>query len=57
MSASVSMVMISLKCSTTNWNLMSTFSNSCDFNQLKLGLCCLPKPLHEYACTLSLKLL
>ena len=39
-----------------NWNLMSTFSNSCDFNQLKLGLCCLLKPLHEYACTLSLKL-
>ena len=35
---------------------MLTFSDPCDFNQLKLGLCGLPKPLREHACTLSLKL-
>ena len=35
---------------------MSTFTDSfSDFNQLKLGLCGPPKPLHEYTCALSLK--
>ena len=33
---------------------MWMFSDPRDFHQLKLGLCLLPKPLHEYACTLSL---
>ena len=59
--SSVSVVKISLKCSTTRqtgtWGMMMlTFSNPCDFIQLKLGLCSFPKPLHEYACVLSLKL-
>ena len=35
---------------------MLTFSDSQDFSHLRLGLCLLPKPLHEYACTRSLKL-
>ena len=35
---------------------MLTFLDPRDFNQLTLGLCGPPKPLHEHACTLSLKL-
>ena len=35
---------------------MLTFSDPQSFNQLKPGLCLLPKPFHEYAYTLSLKL-
>lgn len=36
--------------------LLLTFTDSDDFNQLKLGLCCLLKALYEYAHTLSLKI-
>ena len=36
--------------------MLLTFSDPHDFNQLKLGLCPPPKPLHEYACALSLNL-
>ena len=37
----------------TSGMMTLTFSDPCNFNQLKLGLCLPPKPLHEYACTLS----
>ena len=55
------MVKMSPKRSTTRstgtqGEMMLAFSDPHDFNQLKLGLCLPPKPLHEYACTLRLKL-
>lgn len=36
--------------------MILTFSDPHDFSPLKLGLCGPPKPLHEYAYTLSLKI-
>ena len=57
---SVSKVKISLKHLTasstgTKGMMILTFSDPPDFNQLNLGFCGLPKPLHKYA-THNLKL-